>query len=170
MHGGHANGHKQAAAHARTRLIDVDSLLGHRLDAAFADLLHTLEHQGGLETVPVATADLARRRLRVHGDQGTEFRIALPRTATLVDGAVLHLAPGHAAVLRVEGEQWLRLHAPSAAIALELGYAAGNLHWRVRFESGDLLVALEGPPALYLDRIAPLVARGVTATPESGTT
>ena len=60
----------------------------------------------------------------------------------------------------VEDESWLRLRPRDAASALELGYNAGNLHWRVRFDDGDLLVALEGPKEDYLARIEPLLAAG----------
>jgi urease accessory protein len=168
MHGGHAHGHRHAASEGLPQVVDVEAILGHCCDAALAEALHRLEHSGAVETIEVATADLARRRLRAHGDRGTEYRIALSRDCPLFDGAVLFLSARFAAVLRVEGERWLRLQSPDPTLALELGYAAGNLHWRVRFDAGDLLVALDGPPALYLDRIAPLVDRGVTATAEDG--
>jgi urease accessory protein len=44
--------------------------------------------------------------------------------------------------------------------ALELGYTVGNLHWRVRFTSGTLQVAREGPEEIYLDRLRPLLSSG----------
>lgn len=169
MHGGHAQEHRHEVEEA-PRIVDIDAVLGHCRDAAFSEDLHRLEHAGRVETVRVATADLARRRLRARGDHGTEYRIALARDCPLFDGAVILLSRDRAAVVRMEGERWLRLHSPDAAVALELGYAAGSLHWRVRFDASDLLVALEGPPALYLDRIAPLVARGVSGTTEDGAT
>jgi urease accessory protein len=43
---------------------------------------------------------------------------------------------------------------------LELGYHAGNLHWRVRFDGGDLLVALDGPRESYIARLEDLMADG----------
>ena len=168
MHGGHAEGHRHAASGGSPPVVDVEAILGHCRDADLAEALHRLEHAGSLETITVATADLARRRLRATGDRGTEYRIALPRDCPLFDGALLFLSAHSAAVLRVEGERWLRLASSDPAVALQLGYAAGNLHWRVRFDGGDLLVALEGPPALYLARIVDLLARGVIATPEDG--
>jgi urease accessory protein len=48
----------------------------------------------------------------------------------------------------------------SAAAALELGYHAGNLHWRIRFDHDALLVAIEGPVEQYKNRIAPLLNSG----------
>ncbi len=154
-HGGHGDALKASRRELpdSPATVDVNAIIGHRLEPALIEALHRLEHDGALETVTVATADLARRRLRATGDQGTEYRIALPRDRPLFDGAVLALGANRGAVLRVEGERWLRLHPPSPADALELGYCAGNLHWRVRFDTGDLLVALEAPRNAYLARI-----------------
>jgi urease accessory protein len=60
-------------------------------------------------------------------------------------------------VVRVDKEHWLRLEPRSLADAVELGYHAGNLHWRVRFQGEALLVALEAPVDDYLDRLGALV-------------
>lgn len=142
------------------RRITVNAVLGSRLDPVLERQLHVLDHAGLLERVVIATADLARRRLRATGSLGTEFLIALPRDTMLFDGAVIAVGPDHAAVVRVEEERWLRLVPRDSAAALELGYHAGNLHWRVRFLGAELLVALEGPEAAYLERIAPLLSSG----------
>ena len=58
-----------------------------------------------------------------------------------------------AIVVRAATERWLRLEPRSIGDALELGYHAGNLHWRVRFEGEILLVALEGPAEDYVARL-----------------
>ena len=55
--------------------------------------------------------------------------------------------------MRVDTERWLRLSPRSIADAVELGYHAGNLHWRVRFAGEALLVALEAPVDDYLARL-----------------
>mgnify|MGYP006140052353 CR=1 FL=1 len=47
------------------------------------------------------------------------------------------LAEARAVIVRVEPEAWLRLRPADAAAALAVGYHAGNLHWRVRFEGED---------------------------------
>lgn len=140
--------------------IRVERVLGSRLDAPFDELLHRLGHVGACEELTLDTADLARHRLRVTGSLGTEFLIALPRDVVLFDGAVIACSDRHAAVVRVTERRWLRLHAETAADALVLGWNAGNLHWRVRFDGGDLAVALEAPEADYLARLAPLLATG----------
>lgn len=139
--------------------IEVTRVLGSRLDPDLAERLHDIGHHGTVRHVELATADTARRRLRATASDGTEVLIALSREDRLFDGAVLELSPASATIVRVKGERWLVLEPASAADALELGYHAGNLHWRVRFEVGRLLVALEAPAGDYLARLGELVAR-----------
>ena len=66
---------------------------------------------------------------------------------------MLFIDESRAIVVRAEVERWLRLQPSSIAEAVELGYHAGNLHWRVRFEGECLLVALEGPADAYYARL-----------------
>ena len=40
-----------------------------------------------------------------------------------------------------------------ATVALRLGYHAGNLHWRVKFEENNLLILLEGSLENYMARL-----------------
>ena len=124
------------------------------------DRLHELGHLGGVEYVLLSPRDTARRRLRVTTDKGTSCAIALPRGERLYNGAILALEESRAVVVRVASESWLRLHPTSLANAIRLGYHAGNLHWRVRFDGGELLVALEGPEADYIARLTDLVEEG----------
>jgi urease accessory protein len=138
----------------------IERVLGDRHDAAFVERLHHLEHRGAVDVALVEPCDMARHRLRITTQRGEEIAIALPRDETLFDGAVLVLETDRAIVVRSAAEQWLRVRPQSPADALELGYHAGNLHWRVRFEGNDLLVALAGPVAAYLARIAPMVEAG----------
>ena len=86
--------------------------------------------------------------------------MALPRSQRLFDGAILVLAEERAVIVRVEPEAWLRLRPADTAAALAVGYHAGNLHWRVGFDGGDLMVALEHDEAQYRDRLADLIAAG----------
>ena len=138
----------------------VESILGDRNDAALHERLHHLEHHHGVEEVTVAIADLDRRRLMAKTDRGEEIAIALPRDQKLFDGAVLYLDDHRAIVIRAGPQRWLRLVPQDAAAALELGYHAGNLHWRVRFDGADLLVSLDGPAQAYAARIEPLLGVG----------
>lgn len=141
-------------------MLRIERILGSRMEPRLAAALHELEHHGAVDELPLSPTDVNRRRLRVQTRGGADLAIALPREAALFDGAVLLLEAERAIVVRVNEERWLRLRPRSAADALELGYHAGNLHWRVRFAGETLLVALEAPAGDYLARIDSLIAAG----------
>ncbi|TVQ52194.1 MAG: urease accessory protein UreE [Rhodobacteraceae bacterium] len=163
-HDGHHHGDGPEAA-----LPVFTAILGSRHDPALAEALHRLEHAHAVDELILPRADLARRRLRAVTRAGREVAVALPREQKLSDGAVLALDGAAALVVRVEAERWLRLAPADAAAALALGYHAGNLHWRVRFDGADLMVALEGPDATYLDRLRDFLETGrATASVEEG--
>jgi urease accessory protein len=133
------------------------------------ELLHQLAHAHAVDVLRLPRADLARRRLRAHTEGGREIAIALPREQQLFDGAVLALSKDAALVVRVEAENWLTLAARDHATALRLGYFCGNLHWRVRFDGQNLLIALDTGEQLYLDRLAPMIDAGeVCLVPPEG--
>jgi urease accessory protein len=134
----------------------VATVLGAADDPAYAARLHAMAHDGEVDVVWLPRADMARRRMVVRSAAGREVAIILPRTQSLFDGAVLSMSESAALVVRADAEQWLRLEPVSAEVALMLGYAAGNLHWRVRFAGAALLVALEAPVEGYLDRLGAL--------------
>jgi urease accessory protein len=139
-------------------MLVIERVLGSRMEPALAERIHHLEHHGAVDILAVSPSDVPRRRLRAATQAGTDLAIALPRDQRLFDGAVLLLEPDRAIVVQVAGERWLRLQPSSIAAAIELGYHAGNLHWRVRFEGETLLVALEAPVDDYLARLGPLLA------------
>lgn len=139
-------------------MIEIFRVLGSRHEPALAERLHRLEHHGGVDVVTVPVADLARRRFLATSRGGRQLAIALPRDQKLFDGAVLWLDEAGAVVVRAAEERWLRCEPASAADAIELGYHAGNLHWRVRFDGDALLVALEGRPEDYTARLAEMIA------------
>jgi urease accessory protein len=147
-------------------MLFVETLLGARTDPGLHDRLHDLEHHGAVEVVQIASADLDRRRLLARTEKGEEVAIALPRDQKLFDGAVLLLDETRAIIVRAGEQRWLRLSPHSASDALELGYHAGNLHWRVRFDGDDLLVSLDGPVATYVARIEPMIDGGRVAVSE----
>lgn len=138
----------------------VSHVLGSRLNPAFHDRIHALEHHGAVDVVVVHQVDLARRRFLATSRKGVELAIALPREERLFDGAILLLEESRAIIVRSETERWLRLEPSSIADAIELGYQAGNLHWRVRFDGDVLLVPLEGRPEDYAARLEDLVSSG----------
>lgn len=122
--------------------------------------LHRLDHAHAVDHLRLPRSDLARRRFRGVTDAGREIAIALPRDKQLFDGAVLAIDDVAALVVRVETEDWLRFEARDAATALKLGYFAGNLHWRVRFDEDVLLIAVETEERIYLDRLEPMLQAG----------
>jgi urease accessory protein len=138
-------------------MITVTRILGTASEPSLADKLHRLEHKNDVEYLVVDRDDTLRRRLRGKTDKGTDIAIALDRHDRLVDGAVLLLDEARAVVLRVTQERWLRITPRDADAALEAGYFAGNHHWRVRFEAGALLVAMQGPAEHYLARLDSLL-------------
>jgi urease accessory protein len=138
----------------------LESIIGRTSDPIIAEQLHTLEHAGLVEYVALRPEDMQRHRLRVMGDQGTEYAIAIPRTQLLTDGVVLMLEPQKAVVVHAEEQHWLRVRARTLPVALELGYLAGNMHWKVRFERDILEIALQGLEDDYLVRLGDLMASG----------
>ena len=137
--------------------VRVNEIHGFASEPVLAERLHDLGHRDGVEYLLLSQEDVHRRRLRARTDRGTDCLIALPRDQSLGDGAVLVLEDARAVVVRLAEEQWLSLEARDKAAALEVGYFAGNLHWRVRFEGERLLVALEGPEQDYLARLQPFL-------------
>ena len=141
-------------------MLRIHRVLGSERDEALHARLHTLAHQGRVEYLALSASDTQRKRLRLVTDKGTECAIALPRATPLFDGAVLALDAERAIIVRLSDIAWLVLEPRDGAAALELGYFAGNFHWRVRFKEGRLLIALDGDPQSYLDRLTPFLASG----------
>jgi urease accessory protein len=144
-------------------MLRIEQVLGSRLDPAFAERIHQLEHRGAVDLLIMPAADVSRHRLRATTDGGIEVAIALPRDQRLFDGAVLVLENDRAVVVRVAEERWLRLQPRAIADALELGHLAGNLHWRVRFRGEAILLAMEAPLDDYLARLGALTRDGRVA-------
>lgn len=141
-------------------MLNLNRIVGRASDADVAPRLHDLEHAGAVEYVILGQEDARRHRLRATTDKGTECAIALPRNQHLSNGAVLLLTDARAIVVRTRSEDWLVLSPAGIAAALEVGYFAGNMHWRVGFEGERLRIALEGPRQDYLDRLHHLLSAG----------
>ena len=141
-------------------MLRLEHIVGLASEPKFAELLHRLDHEGVVEYLTLTQADTQRHRLRALTDRGTECAIALPRTVHLSNGAVLLLEEHRAVVVRMQETQWLRLQARDAQAALQLGYFAGNMHWKVEFDGTTLRVALQGPVEGYLERLDPLLQGG----------
>lgn len=141
-------------------MLRLHGVIGHESEARHRALLHALSHRHAVELLFIPADEARRKRFRLATDQGTECAVSLDRDEELVDGALLCLDEQRAIVARFGRQQVWRLRAQSAAAALKLGWNAGNLHWRVRFEGDVLVVLLERPLAEYRARIAPLIEAG----------
>ncbi len=141
-------------------MVLVTNIVGFVSDEAFADTIHELGHAGRIEYLSIPPEEVSRRRFRLDTDKGTNCAIALSRDLQLADGAIVKLDHEGAIVVRLGERQWLALAPRDTPAALELGYFAGNLHWKVRFDGGLILIALEGPRQTYFDRLELLLADG----------
>ncbi len=141
-------------------MLRLHGIIGRSDDAACAARLHHVEHHGGIELLFVPPSDAGRKRFRLTTDRGTDCAVSLDRDEELVDGAVLFLEHDRAIVARFGEQARLRLKPADQAAALKLGWNAGNLHWRVRFEGDELIVLLDGPAESYRARIRPLLDTG----------
>lgn len=141
-------------------MLNIDHVVGLSTDVDIAEALHRLEHASAVEYITLSEADTQRHHLRVLTDRGTECAVRLPRTQHLSHGAVLFLDATRAIVVRMAEKKWLVLEAADATRALEVGYFAGNMHWKVDFDGPRLRIALQGPVETYLERLAHLMADG----------
>jgi urease accessory protein len=148
-------------------MLRLHGIIGSVSDASIAHRLHTLEHRDAVEILYVADADAGRHRLRLTTDRGTDCALILARGETLTDGAVVLMELERAIVVRIGAPKRLTLRPDGIEAALQLGWNAGNLHWRVTIRGRDLVIALDGPEVDYLARIRPLLDAGsVTVAPQ----
>lgn len=144
-------------------MLRLHGVIGHSDDPSFRARLHALEHSGGIEILFVPPEDVGRRRLRADTDRGTDCAVSFDRDGDLQDGDLLHLDDRQAIIVRFGAEKVWRLQPRDQAAALKLGWNAGNLHWRVRFEGECLAVLLDAPLETYRARLKPLLEdRSVT--------
>jgi len=141
-------------------MITITKILGVATEPNIRSRLHDLDHLGAVEYLTIERNDTLRRRLRGVTDRNTELIIALNRDDKLTDGSVLLLEDTMAIIVRMTDERWLCIVPTNLDAALETGYFVGNLHWRVRFETGVILVAIEGLINHYQSRLEPLLAQG----------
>lgn len=137
--------------------LEISNILG-SAHGDLHDAVHAMEHRGLVEWVDIPHADAARKRLRATTDRGRDCMIALPRSAQLEDGAVLHLTDDLAVVLRVDSGARLVLVPHDLQSALRLGHWCGNLHWKVDFGPDHMAVLLDGPEERYRARLRDLEA------------
>jgi urease accessory protein len=141
-------------------MLRLHGVIGLESDARVQSALHHLEHHDAIERLFVPESDLGRRRFRLTTDKGTDCAVSLARDDVLSDGSLLFLDDHRAVVVRVGAPKSWRLRAATKEGALRLGWAAGHLHWRVRFDGEALVVLLDAPLADYRARIEALLTEG----------
>ena len=134
-------------------MLQINQVLGHSHDANLSVQLHDLSHHNKVEYIVLDHSNLQRRRFRAQTDQGTDCAVSISRENKLSNGAVLLLENDRAIVVKMAEDQWLSLQPKDVSTAIELGYFAGNMHWRVKFENEHLNIALDSPKEIYLDRL-----------------
>ena len=138
-------------------MLNINHVLGSRLEPAFAAKILHLEHRNAVDALELSIPELERNQFLTATRGGQKLAIALPRHQRLFDGAVLVLDESRAVVVRAVGRRWLRLEPRSIRDAIELGYHVGNLGWCVRFEGEALFVAIEGRAENYVVRLGELL-------------
>lgn len=114
-----------------------------------------------IDYVDVTGEDASRSRFRTSTRSGRPLTIALPRGETLSDGDILQVDDDAAIVASVEQPRWARFTPKTLESALHLGFKAGHLHWKVRFNGPCMEVLLEAELNEYLDRLLPEVTQHV---------
>jgi urease accessory protein len=142
-------------------MLRLHGILGHESDSAFRERLHRLEHRDAIELLFIPPEDSGRKRFRIFTDRGADCAVSLDRDEELVDGAVLHIERDRAIIARFGRQRLWRLRPADASAALKLGWNAGNLHWRVRFEADCLVVLIDGSLEDFRARLTPLLEAGV---------
>lgn len=138
-------------------VLKLTRVVGLASDKDLAEQLQILESRNRVSRLAISPNDLGRRRFRVTDQHGTEFRIALSRTEQLQNGSILHIDHDGAVMVDTTGQQRLAIRAATLSGAMQLGWAAGHLHWKVRMTDEELSVLLEGPREDYLKRIEALI-------------
>jgi len=141
-------------------MLRLTRVLGSAAEPAIADRLHDLAHDEKIEYITLGEAETARRHFRARTHVGTECAVVLSRSERLENGAVLLLEAERAVVVRLATPRFLKVRAVDAAAALQLGYFAGNMHWKVAFSGSTLSIQLDGAEADYLARLEGFIAGG----------
>lgn len=141
-------------------MLRLHGIIGHESDATFQVRLHDLEHHDSIELLFVSPDEAGRKRFRLVTDRGTDCAVSLDRDEQLTNGALLYIDSKMAIIARFGQQSVWRLRPADPAMALKLGWNAGNLHWRVRFEDDCLVVLLDGPLTDYRARLEHLLNGG----------
>lgn len=135
-------------------------IIGHHSDDELHDRLHELEMAGKVAHLSIPMKELGRRRFKTADQHGVEYGVALGRGEELRNGSVLLIDEDRAVVVDAQESETLPLRATTLEGAVQLGWHAGHLHWRVRMEGELMTVLLDAPREEYLVRIEPWLLSG----------
>lgn len=142
------------------RMETFTTIVGHQSADEFRESVRTHVEAGSAVCLRIPAKELGRRRLKVQDQHGKEYGIALPRNADLGDGTVLAIDQHRVVLVEAEESKELVLQAVSPEAGIRLGWVAGHLHWKVRFEGDRLAVLLEAPRSEYVKRLGESVGGG----------
>ena len=134
-------------------MLQLNEILGYSHQSDISSQIHDLSHADKVEYIYLDHSNLQRRRFRATTNKGTDCAVSIARDQKLSNGSVLLLNKDRAIVVQMAEDEWLSLKPKDVGTAIELGYFAGNMHWRVRFQKDHLEIALESPEQIYLDRL-----------------
>lgn len=134
-------------------MIKIYKILGNIHDSDIANKIHSLSHQDKVEYIELDHDNLRRKRFRTKTDKGTDCAVTISRNQELSNGSVILLENDRAIAIKMKVDEWLSLKPVDTTAAIELGYFAGNMHWRVKLGSEHLDIALESPKEFYLERL-----------------
>ncbi|MEZ5100232.1 MAG: urease accessory protein UreE [Thermoleophilia bacterium] len=141
--------------------VHVTSILGDLADAHFAGRV--------VDRVSVASADAAKRRLRLASAGGVDLAVDLPRGSYLRDGAVLHDDGARVVAVERRAEEAVVVRlapdlAPGELLrqAVALGHAFGNQHVPVEVEGDELRVPVTTSAAIVGETLERLHLHGAT--------
>jgi urease accessory protein len=120
-------------------------------------------------TVTLGFLDRHRRRVRLHGDDGTPFLLDLPRAVVLGAGDGLELDGGGYLRVRAAAEALAEIECRDGAELARIAWHLGNRHLPVQVAGGRLRIRWDH---VIVDMVAGLGARVVPIEapfdPESG--
>ncbi|TWT00313.1 urease accessory protein UreE [Reyranella sp. CPCC 100927] len=93
-----------------------------------------------VDTITLIYDDRYRRRLRLLGDNGTDFLLDLPEPRVLRDGDGLALAEGGYVKVKAADEPLVEIRARDSALFTRLAWHLGNRHLPTQIDGDRMLI------------------------------
>lgn len=125
------------------------------------DLHESAAYGKKVDYLEVTPEDAKRRRFRAETLDGLEINISLDRNTELKEGSLLYESDDYIVLLRIRSPSRLLLQPHTSHAALQLGFLAGHLHWKVQIHEDTLRVDVETEVAEYQARLDDYLDRDV---------